>query len=83
MTGENCKMSLKTSPNSIWVMKSSETARMRGAYRELVRKPVGKSPLGRSRPRWEDNIKMDLKKQVGRAWTRLIWLRIRTSGGLL
>jgi len=26
----------------------------------LVRKPEGKRPLGRTRPRWEDNIKMDL-----------------------
>jgi hypothetical protein len=26
----------------------------------LVRKPEGKSPLGRPRRRWEDNIKIDL-----------------------
>jgi hypothetical protein len=32
----------------------------RGAYRVLVRKPEGKRPLGRSRCRWDDNIKMDL-----------------------
>jgi hypothetical protein len=31
----------------------------RGAYRVLVGKPEGKRPLGRLRPRWEDNIKMD------------------------
>ena len=31
------------------------------------------------RRRWEDNIKMDPKKWVGRAWTRLIWLRVWTS----
>jgi hypothetical protein len=31
-------------------------------YRVLVGKPVGKRPLGRPRPRWEDNIKMDLQK---------------------
>ena len=35
---------------------------MRCAYRVLVGKPVGKSPLGRSRRRWEDNIKMDLQE---------------------
>jgi len=29
-------------------------------YRVLVGKPDGKRPLGRPRPRWEDNIKMDL-----------------------
>jgi hypothetical protein len=32
----------------------------RGVYRVLVGKPEGKRPLGRPRPRWEDNIKMDL-----------------------
>jgi len=35
---------------------------MRGAYRFLVWKPEGKRPLGRPRPRWENNIKMDLQK---------------------
>ena len=29
-------------------------------YRVLVGKPEGKRPLGGSRRRWEDNIKMDL-----------------------
>jgi hypothetical protein len=31
------------------------------AYRILVVKPEGKSPLGRPRRRWVDNIKMDLR----------------------
>jgi hypothetical protein len=34
----------------------------RGAYRALVGKPDGRRPLGRPRRRWEDNIKMDLRK---------------------
>ena len=34
----------------------------RGAYRFLVGKPDGKRPLGRSRRRWENNIKMDLQE---------------------
>ena len=34
----------------------------RNAYRILVGKPEGKKPLGRSRRRWEDNIKMDLRE---------------------
>ena len=34
----------------------------RGVYRLLVEKPEGKSPLGRPRRRWEDNIKMNLKE---------------------
>jgi len=31
----------------------------RGVYRVWVGKPEAKRPLGRPRPRWEDNIKMD------------------------
>ena len=35
----------------------------RGVHRALVgKKPEGKRPLGRPRPRWEDNIKMDLRE---------------------
>ena len=36
----------------------------RGVYRVLVGKPEGKTPLGRPRHRWEDNIKMDLQEMV-------------------
>jgi hypothetical protein len=35
---------------------------MRNAYKILVGKPEGKRPLGRPRCRWEDYIKMDLRK---------------------
>jgi len=34
----------------------------RRVYRVLVGKPEGKRTLGRSRRRWEDNIKMDLQE---------------------
>ena len=34
----------------------------RGVYRVLVGKPEGKTPLGRPRPRREDNIKMYLQE---------------------
>jgi hypothetical protein len=34
----------------------------RNAYRILVRKPEGKTPLGRLRRRWVDNIKMELRE---------------------
>jgi hypothetical protein len=37
----------------------------RSVYRVLVVKPEGKRPLGRTRRRWEDNIKMDLQKVGG------------------
>jgi hypothetical protein len=44
-----------------------------------VEKSEGKKPLGRTRCRWEDNIKMYLQ-EVG-AWTEWSWLRIGTGGG--
>jgi hypothetical protein len=34
----------------------------RGVYRVLVVKPEGRRPLGRSRRRWEDNIRMNLRE---------------------
>jgi hypothetical protein len=34
----------------------------RGVYRSLVGRPEGKRSLGRSRCKWEDNIKMDLQE---------------------
>jgi hypothetical protein len=33
----------------------------RDAYRVLVGKPEGKRPLGKPQPKWEDNIKLDLR----------------------
>jgi hypothetical protein len=38
---------------------------------------------GRPRQRWVDNIRMALGEIEWVVWTGLIWLRIRTSGGLL
>jgi hypothetical protein len=35
---------------------------MRSAYRELVVKAEGKSTLGRTRRRWEDDIKIDFQE---------------------
>jgi hypothetical protein len=45
----------------------------RGFYRVLVGRPQGKRPLGRSRRRWEDNIKIDLREiGIGEAnWIQL------------
>jgi len=34
----------------------------RGVYRVLVEKSEGKRPLGGPRPRWKDDIKMNLQK---------------------
>jgi hypothetical protein len=35
----------------------------RNVYKVLVGIPEGKRPLGRPKLRWEDNIKIDLKKK--------------------
>jgi hypothetical protein len=45
----------------------------RSVYRVLVGRPESKRPLGRSRGRWEDNIKMELKETGtdGTNWIRL------------
>jgi hypothetical protein len=40
-----------------WVIKNEWE--MRNMNKILVRKPEGKSPLGRPRCRWKDNIKID------------------------
>jgi hypothetical protein len=64
-------LNLYTSPNVIRVIKSrgmiwaghvSHTREMRNVYNIMVGKPEGKRPLGRSRCRWEDNIRMDLRE---------------------
>jgi len=33
-----------------------------GVFRVLLRKPEGRTPLGRPRRRWVDNIRMDLQE---------------------
>jgi hypothetical protein len=43
----------------------------KSAYRIFVRKPEGKRPLGRTRRRWVDNIKMYLR-EIG--WNGVDWI---------
>ena len=73
---------LYCSPNIVRVIKSRRMrwvghvacmGERRSLYRVLVRKPEGKRPLGRPRPIWEDNIKMDLHEVVcgGVDWIEL------------
>jgi hypothetical protein len=83
---------LYSSPSIIRIIKSrrirwaGHVARMgekRNVYRLLVGKPEGKRPLGRSRRRWVDNIKMDILETGWRVWTGLVWHRTGTSAELL
>ena len=62
---------LYCSPNIVRVIQSrrmrwaGQVARMgeeRGMNRVLVGKPEGRSPMGRPRRRWVDNIRMDLQE---------------------
>jgi hypothetical protein len=39
-----------------WVGDVAFMGEIRNAYKILVRKPEGKSPLGRPKHKWEDNI---------------------------
>jgi len=82
---------LYSSPNIARVIKlrrmrwAGHVARMgeeRGTYKVLVGKPEGKTPLGRPRRRWVDNIRMDLQEVgcgyvdwIGLAQGRDGWLR--------
>ena len=45
-----------------WAGHVARMGEERGAYRVLVGKPKGKTPLGRPRRRWVDNIRMDLQE---------------------
>jgi hypothetical protein len=53
------------------------------ACRILAGKPEGKRPLGRQRRRWINYIKMNFREIGCCGTTRLMWLRIGISGGLL
>jgi len=45
-----------------WPEHVAPMRQMRGDYRVLVGKPEEKRSLGKSRHRWEDNIKMHLQE---------------------
>jgi hypothetical protein len=54
-----------------WAGTCSTNGGKRNAYRILVGKPEGKRPLGRSRRRWVDNIKIDLRET---GWKAVDWI---------
>jgi hypothetical protein len=67
-------------------MEEEEEEKKKNAYKLLVGKPDGKIPLGRSRQRWIDNIRMDLGEigwgdvdWIGLAWDRYRWRALVNS----
>jgi hypothetical protein len=48
-----------------------------------MRKREGKRPLGKTRHKLKDNIKMDLQEMYRVRWKISLWLRIGTGGGHL
>ena len=54
-----------------------------GVYRALVGNPEEKRSFGKSRRRWEDNIKIDFQEMCVVVWTGSNWHRIGTVGGHL
>ena len=45
-----------------WAGHAAKMEESRSTFNILTGKPTGKRPLGRRRSRWEDNIRMDLKR---------------------
>jgi hypothetical protein len=66
-----------------WAGHVARVGEGRNMYRVLVGEPEGKKPLRRTRHRWEDGIKMDLREIGWGVWSGFSWLRIGTDGGLL
>ena len=46
----------------------------RSPFKILTGKPTGKGTIERTRQKWEDNIRMDLRKQVSIWGIGLFWL---------
>ena len=66
-----------------WAWDVARLGEGRDVYRVLMGKPEGKSPMGRPRHRWEDNIKLDLQEVGCELWNGLGWFRTGTDGGHL
>ena len=62
-----------------WMGDVACMAERRDIYGHMVGKPEGRSPLGRPRCRWDDNIEMDLQEVVCGCmdWIKLIQDRDR------
>jgi hypothetical protein len=57
----------------IWAGNLARMREKRNSYRILVGKPESMRSLGRSRCRWEDNIKIELR-EIG--WSNMDWIDV-------
>jgi hypothetical protein len=62
-----------------WAKHVARLGERMNAYRTLVGKPEGKRPLGRSRSRWMDNTKLDLR-EIG--WHGMDWIDLTQNRDL-
>jgi hypothetical protein len=67
----------------IWAGHVARMDENRNAYRLFLGNTEGKRPLGRSRRRCVDNIKIDVGEIGCTVWTGLVCLRIATTGRFL
>ena len=63
-----------------WAGHEAKMEESRSDFKILTGKPTGKTPLGRPRSGWEDNIRIDLEEIGINARIRLIRLRIGIIG---
>jgi hypothetical protein len=56
-----------------WAGRVTDMGEMRNAYKILVGKPEGTTPLVTPRRRWEDNIKMD---RIEIWWESVNWIHM-------
>jgi hypothetical protein len=61
-----------------WAGHAARIGEVGKVYKVLVGKPEGKRSLGRPRRRWEDGIRMDLRK-IG--WGSVEWIQLAQDKG--
>jgi hypothetical protein len=66
-----------------WVGSVARMGEERKMYKVLVEKIGGKRPLGRTRPKWKEWIRMDLGEIGWGMWSEFNWLVIVADGGFL
>jgi hypothetical protein len=66
-----------------WAKRVARMEEERKMYRYLVEKPEEKRSLRRPRRKWENEFRVDLKRDWLGVWIGSIWLSIGADGGLL